>query len=72
MWNSLCYTNTEINNSDKWNKNIPSTNSKRCKWSGSSYTEENRKCADYIVYSSYGGESNKQYYLLEHSSPKIC
>jgi len=65
-------TNTELNGSDKCNKNIPSTISKRCKWSGSSCAEENRKCVDYIVYSGNGGESNQQCYLLEHTSHKVC
>ena len=64
-------TNTEINTSDKCDKNIPSTNSKRCKWSDSSCGEENRKCADYIVYSGYT-EYSKQCYELEHTSSKIC
>ena len=72
MWNVLWFLHQYWNKQfRKCNKNISSINSKRCKWSGSSCGEENRKCADYIVYYGYC-ESNQQCYLLEHTSPKIC
>lgn len=64
-------TNEALNDQDKCKNNIPSDNRKKCKWD-SSCKEDDRLCADFIVFKERNSLINLPCYSLSHSNPKIC
>ena len=64
-------TNSNIQNNDLCNNNIPKKGATKCIWKNESCQPENRKCSDYIEYSA-NGEININCESLEHTDKKIC
>ena len=64
-------TNAALKNEAICTKNIPSSNAKRCKWTGSSCSLDDRKCNNFIEYSDSKG-SNLPCHSLAHDAQKIC
>lgn len=64
-------TNAALKNEAICTKNIPSSNAKRCKWTGSSCSLDDRKCNNFIEYSD-SKDSNLPCHSLAHDAQKIC
>ena len=57
---------------EKCNSNIPKNKNKKCLWSGTSCSEEDRTCKDLIAYEDEEGKSAECFSLKPSDTTKIC